>query len=68
MGLVKRHGVPRAKQVGTNIVRLETQALEADICGMESEEGDDVSTGDAFRKQSLGEKIRANGGVRVGLV
>ena len=49
-------------------MRVETQALEADICGMESEEGDDVSTGDAFRKHSLGEKIRANGGVRVGLV
>ena len=49
-------------------MRVETQALEADICGMESEEGDDVSTGDAFRKHSLGEKIRVDGGVRVGLV
>ena len=42
--------------------------MESDIGGMEAEEVDDVSTGDAFRKQSLGEKIRANGGVRVGLV
>ena len=49
-------------------MRVEPQALEADIGGMEAEEGDDVSAGDAFRKRNLGDKIGADGGVMVDLV
>ena len=49
-------------------MRAEPQALEADLGGMEMEEGDDVSSGSAFRKHTLGEKIGEGGGVRFGLV
>ena len=49
-------------------MRVETQALEADLGGMEAEEVDDVSTGYAFMKHALGVKIRADVGVRFGLV
>ena len=54
--------------MGANLVRVEPQALEADLGGMEAEEGDNVSAGDNFRKRSLGEKIVADGSVRVGIV
>ena len=68
VGLVDRHGAPWEKWVVSNIVRVETQALEADLGGMEAEEGDDVSTGYAFMNHALGVKIRADVGVRFGLV
>ena len=45
--------------MGSNLVRVETLALESDIGGMEAEEGDKRSAGDAFRKRALGEKIGA---------
>ena len=54
--------------MGSNLVRVETLALESDIGGMEAEEGDKRSAGDAFRKRALGEKIGAVCGFRVGLV
>ena len=66
--LVERHGAPRAKFVGANLVKIEHQALEADIGGMEAEEGDDVSAGDAFRKRTLGDTIGSDGVVSVDLV
>ena len=46
-------------------MRVEPQSLEADLGGMEAEEGDDVSASDAFRKRTLGEKVGSSGGVRV---
>ena len=54
--------------MGTNILRIQPQALEADLGGMEVEEGDNVSFGDVFMKSTIGEKIGADGGVKVGLV
>ena len=54
--------------MGYNLVRAEPQALEADLGGMEVEEGDNASAGDNFRKRALGEKILANGGVRFGMM
>ena len=68
MGLVNRHGGPRAKRVGANIVRLEPQALEANLGGMNAEEEENVGAGDAFRKHKLGEKVGADGYVRSGIV
>ena len=49
-------------------MRVEPQALETDIGGMEAEEGDYVSSGVAFMKLILGEKIGAGGGVGFVLV
>ena len=49
-------------------MRVEPQALESDIVGMEIEDRYDVSAGDSFRKSSIGEEKVAYGGFRVGLV
>ena len=49
-------------------MRVETQASEADLDGMEAEEGENMSSGDAIRKRALGEKVGADGGIRVGIV
>ena len=49
-------------------MRVEPQALEADLGSMEAKEGDNVSAGDAFRKRALGKKIGSDRGVRVVLV
>ena len=65
---MERHGSPRAKCVGANLVRVEPQALEANFGGMEAEEGDNMSDVDGFRKCALGYKIGADGGFRVGMV
>ena len=54
--------------MGTNILRIQPQALEADLGGMEVEEGDNVSFGDVFMKSTIGEKIGADGGVGVDMV
>ena len=51
-----------------NLARVEPQALEENLGGMESKKGDGVSNGNAFRKRALDEKIGADGGVRVGIV
>ena len=37
VGLVERHATLQAKWVGANLVRVEPQALDADIGGMEAE-------------------------------
>ena len=49
-------------------MRVEHQALEANLRGMEAEEGNNVSDGDTFMKRNLGEKIGSDDGVRVDLV
>ena len=54
--------------MGANLGRVEPQALEAELGGVEAKEGDDVSSGDAFRECALDEKIVADGGVRFVLV
>ena len=46
-------------------MRVQPQALEADLGGMEMEEGYGVSAGDNFRKRTLDDKVGADGGVRV---
>ena len=68
VGLLDRHGTPQVKCVGANLARIEPQALEDNLGGMEAEEGDYVSDGDGFRKRAIGEKIGVDGGVRIGLV
>ena len=54
--------------MGANIVRVEPQALEDNIGGMEAKEGGNLRASDFFRKRTIGEKIGADGGIRVGLV
>ena len=49
-------------------MRVEPQALEANLVGIEAEEGDNVSAIDAFRMCTIGGKLGAYGGVRVGMV
>ena len=54
--------------MGSNLVRVEPQALECDRGGVEANEGDNVIDGDNFRMRALGENIGADGGVRFILV
>ena len=49
-------------------MRPEPQELGADIGGMEMEEGEHVSSSDAFRNSTLGEKVRADCGFGVNVV
>ena len=53
--------------MGANLVRVEPQALEADLGGMEAEEGDNVSSGGNFSKRTLGGKAGVDGGIRFGM-
>ena len=66
--MVECHGASQAKWVGANLVRPEPQELGADIGGMEMEEGEHVSSSDAFRNSTLGEKVRADCGFGVNVV
>ena len=45
---MESHAPPREKRVGADLVWVKPQALEADLSGMESKEGENVGSGHAF--------------------
>ena len=65
-GKVEGHGTSGAEGVGANFVRVEPQLLEANLCGVEAEEGGDLAAVDTMR--SVVDVVSAYGGVWWGVV